>query len=226
MSFYKHCGLLLLILLFILVNQVNAELYQNQFASIMMGKKKIGQVHFMTKHDDNGVLQELSTRSSLSILGIEVYHHTMHVHEIWKDGEMQRLWGNTNDHGDIYEINLQRNSENYSGTLNNSLVTIPHNAFPAAVWHYAITQSPLLFSIPGLKLVNIEVIKSADKVKIGEKLVSAEKFVFTGDWEFTLWFDHQQQFLKWAYKVKGKGVDVVLDPCTDPITLDTMKNSY
>jgi hypothetical protein len=66
MSFYKYCGLLLLILLFILVNQVNTELYQNQFASIMMGKKKIGQVHFITKHDDNGVLQELSTRSSLS----------------------------------------------------------------------------------------------------------------------------------------------------------------
>jgi hypothetical protein len=66
MSFYKYCRFLLLILLFILVNQVNAELYQNQFASIMMGKKKIGQVHFITKHDDNGVLQELSTRSSLS----------------------------------------------------------------------------------------------------------------------------------------------------------------
>lgn len=181
MIFYKYCGFLLLILLFIPVNQVNAELYQNQFASIMMGKKKIGQVHFVTKHDDNGVLQELSTRSSLSILGIEVYHHTMHIHEFWKDGEIQRLWGSTNDHGETYEINLQRNSDNYSGTLNSSLITLPHNAFPAAVWHYAITQHPLLFSIPELKLVNIEVIKSADKVKIGETLVSAEKFVFTGD---------------------------------------------
>jgi len=212
MSFCKYCGFLLLIFLFILVNQANAELHQNRFASVMIGKKKIGQVHFMTKHDDNGILQELTTRSSLSILGIEAYHHTMHVHEIWKDGEMQRLWGSTNDHGDTYEINLQRNSDNYSGTLNSSLVTLPHNAFPAAVWHYAITQHPLLFSIPGLKLVNIKVIKSADRVKIGEKLVSAEKFVFTGDWEFTLWFDHQQQFLKWAYKVKGRGVNVVLDP--------------
>jgi hypothetical protein len=212
MRFYKYCGFLLLILLFIPVNQVSAEVHQNQFASIMIGKKKIGQVHFMTKHDDDGILQELTTRSSFSFLGIELYHHTMHVHEIWKDGEMQRLWGSVNDHGEQYEISLQRNSDNYSGTLNSNLVTLPHNAFPAAVWHYAITQHPLLFSIPELELVNIKVVKSADKVKIGKKLVSAEKFVFTGDWEFTLWFDHQKQFLKWAYKVKGKKVDVTLDP--------------
>ncbi len=212
MRFYKYCGLLLLILVFILVNQVNAEPYQNRFASISLGKKKIGHVHFVTKHDDNGILQELKTRSSLSILGKEVYHHNMHVHEFWEDGEMQHLWGSVNDHGDTYEINLKRNSDNYSGTLNNSLVTLPHNAFPVAVWHYTITQHPVLFSIPGLKLINIKVIKSADKVKIGEKLVPAEKFVFTGDMKFTLWFDHQQQFLKWAYKVKGRRVDVVLDP--------------
>jgi hypothetical protein len=212
MSFYKYCGIFLVILLLILVNQVNAELYQSRFAFIRLGNKKVGQVHFVTKHDDNGILQELKTRSSLSFLGKEVYHHNMHVHEFWENGEMQHLWGSVNDHGDTYEINLKRNSDNYSGTLNNSLVTLPHNAFPVAVWHYTITQHPLLFSIPELKLVNVKVIKSADKVKIGEKLVSAEKFVFTGDMEFTLWFDHQQQFLKWVYKVKGRSVNVVLEP--------------
>ena len=212
MKFSRNCGLLLLAFLCIFVNEVNAELHQNQFASIMLGKKKIGHVHFMTKHDDKGILQELKTRSSLSILGIEVYHHNMHVHEIWKDGEMQRLWGSTDDHGDIIEINLQRNLDNYSGTLNNSVVTLPHNAFPTAVWHYAITQHLLLFSIPGLELANVKVTKSAEKVKVGKKWIPAEKFVFTGDWGATVWFDSQQQFLKWAYKVKGRDVVVVLDP--------------
>lgn len=178
----------------------------------MLGKTKIGHVHFMTKHDDNGILQELKTRSSLSLLGVELYHHTLHVHEIWKDGEMQRLWGSANDHGDTYEIRLQRNANNYSGTLNNSPTTLPHNAFPTAVWHYAIAEHPLLFSIPGMELKNVKVSKSADKVKIGKKLISAEKFVFSGDWESTLWFDHQQQFLQWAYKVKGRDVVVVIDP--------------
>ena len=211
MSPSKHL-IFSLLLLCIVVTEANAELYQNRFASVMLGEKKIGHVHFTTKHDDNGVLQELKTRSSLSLLGVELYHHTLHVHEIWRDGELQRLWGNSDDHGDTYEINLQRNSDNYSGTVNSSPTTLPHNAFPTAVWHYAITRHPLLFSIPGLKLENVKVSKSADKVKIGKTLIPAEKFVFTGGWESTLWFDHQQQFLQWTYKVKGRDVVVVLDP--------------
>ena len=212
MSLYKYCGVLLLILLFFLGSQVNAELYQNRYATIKMGKKKIGHVHYVTKHDANGILQELKTRSSLSILGKEVYHHHMLVHEFWNNGEMQRLWGSVDDHGDTYEINLQRNSDNYSGTLNEKPVILPHVAFPVAVWHYKITQHPLLFSIPGLKLSKIKVIKSADKVLVGNKRIPAEKFVFSGDMSFTLWFDHQQQFLKWSYKVKGRKIEVVLDP--------------
>lgn len=208
----RHWAVLLLVFFFVVVNEARAELYQNRFASIILGKKKIGQVHFSTKHDDNGVLQELSTRSSLSILGVELYHHTLHVREFWEDGELQRLWGNANDHGETYDIALQRNTDNYTGTLNNNPVRLPHNAFPTAVWHYAITRHPLLFSIPGLKLANVKVAKSADKVKIGKKRVLAEKFVFTGDWESTLWFDDQQQFLKWTYKVKGRDIEVILDP--------------
>ncbi len=148
MSLSKPLAFPLLLFLCIAANISHAEMYENRFASVMLGEKKIGHVHFMTKHDDKGTLQELKTRSSLSLLGVELYHHTLHVHEIWKDGEMQRLWGSADDHGDTYEINLQRIAGNYSGTLNANRVTLPHNAFPTAVWHYA-----------GLMKINSEFIK-------------------------------------------------------------------
>lgn len=212
MHISRYLTFSVLLILCITAIEANAERHENHFASVMLGKKKIGHVHFMTKHDDHGILQELKTRSSLSLLGVELYHFTLHVHEIWKDGEMQRLWGTADDHGDTYELNLQRNANNYSGESNINQITLPHKAFPIAVWHYAITQHPLLFSIPGLELNNVKVSKSTDKVKIGNKLIPAEKFVFTGDWESTLWFDHQQQFLQWTYKVKGRDVSVILDP--------------
>jgi len=37
-------------------------------------------------------------------------------------------------------------------------------------------------------------------------------FVFSGDWKATIWFDHDKQFLKWQYKVKGRKLVVLLDP--------------
>ena len=212
MNHPKFKAFSLLLLSCVAATAATAELYQNHFASVMLGEKKIGHVHFMTKHDADGILQELKTRSSLSLLGVELYHHTLHVHELWDNGELQHLWGSSDDHGDSYEIDLRRNKDNYTGTLNNGPVTLPHDAFPTAVWHYPITRHPLLFSIPGLNLKNVKVAKSADQVKIGEKLIPAGKFVFSGDWESTLWFDHQQQFLQWSYQVKGRDVVVVLDP--------------
>ena len=189
-----------------------AELSKNHFASILLSGKKIGQVHYTAKHDDEGTLQELKTRASLSILGLEVYHHTLHTHEFWEADEMKRLWGNANEDGTAYEMDVTRRSDDYVGTLNKQMIKLPANSFPTAVWHYAITEHTQLFSIPELRLLNVKVKKSPDTVMLGNKKVPAEKFVFSGDWKATIWFDHDKQFLKWQYKVKGRRVVVLLDP--------------
>lgn len=195
-----------------MVGSARADTIKNHFASIMIGSKKIGQVHYTAQHSNEGTLQELRTRASYSILGFEVYHHTMNTHEFWEADEMERLWGNTNEHGTAYEMDLNRKSDGYAGTLNNQRIELPANAFPMAVWHYAITEHTQLFSIPELRLLNVKIIKSPDMVLIGNKKVPAEKFVFSGDWKATVWFDHDKQFLKWQYKVKGKKIIVILDP--------------
>ncbi|HBE93086.1 MAG TPA: hypothetical protein DDW55_11385 [Gammaproteobacteria bacterium] len=208
-----HLVLTLAILLIpaLAVDTARADTLKNHFASIMLGSKKIGQVHYTARHDNEGTLQELKTRSSVSFLGVEVYHHTLHTHEFWKADEMKRLWGSTNEHGTTYEIDLSRKSAGYAGTLNNQLIELPANSFPTAVWHYAITEHTQLFSIPELRLLNVKVKKSPDTVLIGNKKVPAEKFVFSGDWTTTIWFDKNKQFLKWQYFVKGKKVIVLLD---------------
>jgi hypothetical protein len=169
-------------------------------------------VHYTTRHDKDGTLLELNTRASHSILGIEVFHHTLHTHEFWEADEMKRLWGNVNEDGTAYEMDVTREpSDYYVGTLNNQMIKLPADAFPIAVWHYAITEHTQLFSIPELQLLNVKVQKSSDTVVIGNKKIPAEKFVFSGDWKATAWFDHDKQFLKWQYKVKGRKVVVLLD---------------
>ena len=72
-----------------------------------------------------------------------------------------------------------------------------------------------MFSIPELRLLNVKVKKSPDTALKGNKKVPAEKFVFSGDWKATVWFNENKQFLKWQYTVKGLKVIVLLD------TIDT-----
>jgi len=195
-----------------MVATVRADTFKNHFASILLNNKKIGQVHYTTRHDKEGTLQELKTRASHSILGIEVFHHTLHTHEFWEADEMKRLWGNVNEDGTTYAMDLTREpSDYYVGTLNNQVIKLPADAFPIAVWHYAITEHTQLFSIPEFRLLNVKVQKSSDTVLIGNKKIPAEKFTFSGDWKAAVWFDYDKQFLKWQYKVKGRKVVVLLD---------------
>jgi len=57
---------------------------QNHFASIYLDDKKIGQVQYTVRTNDQGVVEELKTRSSLSILGFQVYYFAQDLHEVWK----------------------------------------------------------------------------------------------------------------------------------------------
>jgi hypothetical protein len=79
------------------------------------------------------------------------------------------------------------------------------------VWHYQITEQPLLFNLSDLRLMNVKVSKRDESVKVDGKSFDAERFDFTGDWQASLWFDKDQQLLKLEYKIKGRDVVVTLD---------------
>ena len=133
---------------------------RNHFASIFLDGKKIGQVHYMVRTDNQGMVEELRTRSSLSILGLQVYYFTQDLHEVWKSGELQRMEGSTDDHNKIFKSSLQRNPKEYDAVLNGKALTLPHDAFPTSVWHYAITQKSLLFDLKDLRLMKVKVTKT------------------------------------------------------------------
>jgi Family of unknown function (DUF6134) len=184
---------------------------QNHFASIYLDGKKIGQVHYTVRTNDQGMVEELKTRSSLSILGFQVYYFTQDLHEVWKSGELQSMQGNTDDHSTIFKSSLQRNSTEYDGVLNGKTLTLPHDAFPTSVWHYAITQKSLLFDLKDLRLMKVKVSKSEDPVASGTRSIPASRFDFSGEWQASIWFDENKQLVKMHYNVQGQNVVVTID---------------
>lgn len=157
------------------------------------------------------MVEELKTRSSVSILGFKVFYFTQHLHEVWKDGELQSMRGHTDDHGKIYESRLDRNPKEYDVVLNGKTLTLPHDAFPTSVWHYKITQKSLLFDLKDLRLMKVKVRESEDSVSVDGKSIPASRFDFSGEWRASLWFDQNKQLLKMKYEVEGREVVVVMD---------------
>lgn len=187
------------------------QTHANHFATIRVDGKKIGQVHYTLSYDESGEIEEVKTRASYSVLGINVYSFSQDLHEQWQSGDLQTMNGHTDDDGDKYQASLERKPDDYAATLNDKALTLPHGAFPNAVWHYQITDQSLLFNVADFRLMNVKVAKRQENVKIDGKSFDAERFDFTGDWQASLWFDQNQQLLKFEYKIQGRDVVVTLD---------------
>jgi len=200
-----------LVLGFVAAAAAADKTHENHFATIQVDGKKIGQVHYTLTYDEQGEIEALKTNASYSVLGFEVYHFSQDLTERWQTGELQSMDGHTNDDGDKYQASVERKPDEYAGLLNGKGLTLPHDAFPNSVWHYQITEQSLLFNLTDLRLMNVQVSKREESVKVGGKSFDAERFDFTGDWQASLWFDQDQQLLKLEYKVDGRDVVVTLD---------------
>lgn len=185
--------------------------HQNHFATIQVDGKKIGQVQYTLTYDESGEIESLKTNASYSVLGFEVYSFSQDLTERWQSGELQSMDGHTNDDGKKYQASVERKSDDYAGVLNGNDLTLPHDAYPNSVWHYDITEQSLLFNLSDLRLMNVQVSKRPETVRIGGKSFDAERFDFSGDWQATLWFDQDRQLLKLEYKVDGRDVIVTLN---------------
>lgn len=180
---------------------------ENRFGSITIDGKKAGQVHYTVEYGDDGAVETLKTRASLSILGIKLFNFEQNLHEVWHQGALQTLNGRTNDDGTIYDAALGRAPDGYRGTLNQQPVEVPGDAFPASVWHYAITGQSLLFDLKTLELMQVRIARSNETIEVDKLRTPTERFDLTGDWRASLWFDQDRQLVKVEDQVDSpKGV--------------------
>jgi len=186
--------------------------HQNFFASVLVDGKKIGQAHYTASHNAQGDLEELRTNVSMSVLGVKLYDFSQNLHEKWSGGALQNLSGHTNDDGKAYETEVKRTPKEYEATLNKKQLTLPHDAFPISLWHYAITQQSLLFDMIDLTLMKVEVSGHDDTVSRDGQTIQTKRFDFTGDWHGSVWFDKDRQFVKAHYVTDKHKVTIVVEP--------------
>jgi Domain of unknown function (DUF6134) len=188
-----------------------AKRAENHFGSIYIDDKKAGQIHYTVEYDEDGAVETLKTRASLSILGIKLFNFEQNLHEAWRGGDLQTLKGRTDDDGKIYAAALDRQSTLYKGVLNDQPVELPVTAFPNSVWHYAITDQSLLFDLKDLRLMNVKVARAEETLTLDKQKIPTERFDFSGDWKASLWFDQNKMLVQFKYAVEGHDVRVQLD---------------
>ena len=184
---------------------------ENHFGSIFIDGKKAGQIHYTVEYGEDGEVETLKTRASLSVLGIKLFNFEQNLHEAWQGGTLQTLNGRTDDDGKIYQAAVDRTADAYQGSLNQKPVDLPGNAYPASVWHYAITEQSLLFDLKNLTLMRVQIAKSNETILVNQVKTPTERFDLTGDWRASLWFDQAKLLVQFEYQVDSHKVAVKLD---------------
>ena len=182
------------------------------FASVFLDKKKIGQFHVRVSRAETGEIEELRARASVSMLGIRLYEFTHDLTQTWQDGELQHLQGVADDNGTKYNLQLTREASDYSGSVNDKPVTLPGEAFPNSIWHYGIVDHSLLFNEVDLKPLKVTTARQADTIEFDKNKIPTDRVTIKGDFDATVWFDQDKDFVMAELTLAGRKVVVKRDP--------------
>lgn len=184
---------------------------ENHFGSIYIDGKKAGQIHYTVEYGEDGDLETLRTRASLSVLGIKLFNFEQNLHEKWQGDVLESLAGRTDDDGTVYDVSVTQGANGYQATLNGKPVQIPADAYPASVWHYDITEHTLLFDLKDLELMRVQITKSAETIEVNKVKTPTERFDLSGDWQASLWYNQDKLLVQLEYQVDKHKVSVQLD---------------
>lgn len=180
------------------------------FADVYVDGDKSGVIHFTSRRDEDGRVEEVKSDLSVTLLGFEVFEFDQHIVEEWEDDQLQFLNGRTNDNGDIYEVTLRRRDDGYRGTLNGRSVTLPAEAFPTSPWRYEIVEQDLLFALKDLELREVDISRAApETVTVDDVEIETERFEVSGDWDATIWYDAKRRLVRVRYSEDGHTIVVV-----------------
>ncbi len=183
----------------------------NHFASVYIDDDKVGQVHVTKIPRAADETVDLKTNTSMSVLGIEVFHFTQTLHETWKGNDLLAMTGTTDDDGTKYETTLKRTANGYEGSVNGKTVTLPADSYPSSFWQYAITKAHAIFDLKDLSLWKVDIAESEETLDIDGASVPTERFDFTGGWTASLWFDKDHNIIQFDNQVRGHDVKVVME---------------
>ena len=182
-------------------------------ARIYVDDDRAGTASFVREVNGDAKVDEVVSRVAVGFLGFDVFEFTQKVRQRWRDGQLQSLYGYTDDDGEIFEANLSRRDGALVGTLNGEPVELPGEAFPTSVWHYEVTERPILFDVKDLELRHVKVERSEEVLEIDGQRIPTERFDFVEGWDATVWYDHQQRLVQFIYAEDDHEVKVVPERC-------------
>lgn len=152
------------------------------------------------RRDGEDIIVDTRFEVSIKILIIPVYSYLYTSKERWRDGKLISLTAETNDNGDISDVQVERVNGSLVLTGSGGKFTAPGNLYPTTHWNSGVIGSTQVINTITGKINNVELRDRGLKTvttKHGE--LQATLFSYEGDLTTEVWYDSSGKWVKMRF---------------------------
>jgi hypothetical protein len=132
---------------------------------------------------------------------IPLYQFDHQALETWRGGGLLGMSATTRDNGDDFEIEVQRDGDGLTLTLNGETTPLDGDIVPASLWNIAlVTRDQILDPADGEIMAVVTRDAGAQTIRIRGREIVAQHYIMTGDFERDLWYDRQGVLMQVRFK--------------------------
>ena len=184
-------------------------------------KNKVIGSHEITFAENNDVLLvETNIDIEVKVLFLSAYTFTHQSTETWINGNFTKIVAHSDFEDEReYFIKGQDNNDSFLASGMDGKLELDKNILPSNFWNIDVLKQKEIFDTQKGVVRTIEVEDLGyEKIKVKEKNIKCNKFTFNASSnpkdkgpfpEYTLWYDENDELMKFKFKDKGRGNKVI-----------------
>ena len=161
--------------------------------------------------EDDEVRVESDIELEVKFGPIRVFHYLHDSEEVWQNGQLVFLEGETKKEGDDYTVVAERAGDalNVNGTLFSG--DIAPTITPSSHWNISQVMGERILSTESGEILDIEVSQLGEEtIEAGGQSITAQRYRLVSDLTVDLWYDEAGRWVKCEFDARGQTIEYVL----------------
>ena len=197
---------------------------------VMLDDREIGFHRFDVKRTDDLEIVDIQAEFKVTFLAIPFYRYRHVNQETWRDGCLLTIRSQTNDNGDEFKVDGQRDDNGFSlATLDQSVDLDQTCVMTFAYWDMKMLEQTQLLNAQTGEYLPVEVNFEGDEtLKLNESAVLAKRYRLLSpenDVDITLWYDRATR--RWLSLASRMPDDRVIRywPTTEEVAMQSVQST-
>jgi hypothetical protein len=141
----------------------------------------------------------------------QAFYYKHDSDEIWTDGELLKLKGETTKEGDDFYVQAKQEADELDVVGTSFTGVLPETIIPSSHWNIREVMSTEILSSEGGEPLPVTVEKiGRETISAGGRQIEADRYRLKSDLTVDLWYDASGKWVKCQFEARGQKIEYVL----------------